>query len=224
CRGAHGTTDRLRARPACARNVANRVCPLVMTCRTARELLYFVLRDQARAERALIRRRLIVDAKHRVTWSHVLLGIAVAVEAPFHLQGLRLPHQRHAIDLSVTRRAAHTLVHVDAVIEIDEVGQIVHARPLYGFPCGEARAHRLEVRTVRKNLGVAVHAGLRRWNAGEARILDRRVAVAAINAVPPNVTLVAELDRLFPRDSSARYPGRSVDLGRQPEQASHDEY
>ena len=71
---------------------------------------------------------------------------------------------------------------------------------------------------------VAVHAGLGRRNAGETRILDRGVAVAAVDAVAADVSLVAELNRLFARDEGAGHPGRAVHFGEQSEQASDDEH
>ena len=100
-----------------------------MTRRTARELLNLILRDEPLAEIDLIGRRHVVDAEYGLARTHVTLGVAMAVEAPLHLQRLFLPHQRHAIDLAVAGRAADAFVHVNAVVEVDEVGQVVHARP-----------------------------------------------------------------------------------------------
>jgi len=64
----------------------------------------------------------------------------MTVETPFHLQRLLLPHERHAINLAVAGRAADALVHVNAVVEVDEVRQIVDARPLNRFAAAEALA------------------------------------------------------------------------------------
>ena len=99
--------------------------------------------------------------------------------------------------------AADALVHVDAVVEVDEVGQIVDA------------VHSIE-RPVRKLSRTGSRNGLlakicewqfmhvlRRRNAGERRILDRGVAVAAVDAVAGDVALVAELNRLLARDVRA---------------------
>ena len=127
----------------------------------------------------------------------VFLRVAVAVEAPLHLQRVLLQHQRHLVDAPVAGLAADALLHVDAVVEVDEVGQVVHARPLQRLVVAEAGAHRLEDRRVRPDLRVAVHAGLGRRDAGERRRLDRRVAVAAVDAVVEHVVLVAELHRLL---------------------------
>src|SRR5262249_30979368 len=139
-----------------------------MTRGATRQLLDLVFLDQAPSELALVRWRLVVDTEDRVARAHVLLRIPVTVEAPFHLKRLRLPHERHPIDRAMTRRTADAFVDMDAVVEVHEVRQIVHAGPLNRLARSEARAHRLEVRTVRKNLRVAVHARLRRWNPGEA--------------------------------------------------------
>jgi len=132
----------------------------------------------------------------------------VAVETPFHLKRLLLHHQRHAVHLTVACGAADAFVHVDAVVEVDEVRQVVHARPLDRAVGAEAVADRLEERAVRKNLRVAVHTRLGRRDAGERGLLDRRMAVAAVDAVAGDVALVAELNRLLaarrgPRSSTA---------------------
>jgi hypothetical protein len=121
----------------------------------------------------------------------------VAVEAPFHLQRRLLDHQRHAIDAAVARFTADALADVDAVIEVDEVRQIVHADPVERLVVAEAGAHRLEVRAGVPDLRVAVDAGLGRRNAGRGRDLNRGMAIATLDANAAGVVLVAELHRLF---------------------------
>ena len=64
---------------------------------------------------------------------------------------------------------------------------------------------------------------LRRRDAGERRLLDRGVAVAAVDAVAGDVALVAELNRLLARDVRLGHPGRAVDLGEEAEQAGDEE-
>src|SRR5262249_16448439 len=104
-----------------------------MTRRATRQLLNLVLGHQARAELALVRWRLIIRAQYGVAGADVLLRIAVAIEAPLHLQRLGLPHQWHPIDRSMTGGAANPFVYVNAVVEVHEVRQIVHASPLQRF-------------------------------------------------------------------------------------------
>src|SRR6185503_3515945 len=60
--------------------------------------------------------RAVVHGEDFAARPHVLLGVAVAVEAPLHLKGLHLPHERHLIDAPVAGLASHTLLHVDAVV------------------------------------------------------------------------------------------------------------
>ena len=53
----------------------------------------------------------------------------MAIQAPFHSQGFRLPRQRHSINPTVTGFAADSFVNVDAVIEVNKVGDVVNPRP-----------------------------------------------------------------------------------------------
>jgi hypothetical protein len=96
----------------------------------------------------------------------------MTVDAPRHLQGLLLPDERHAIDLTMAGRASDALVHVDAVIEVREVRKVVHARPRDRTSASEARTNRFQERARRENLRMAIHAGLRGRNARERRFLD----------------------------------------------------
>jgi hypothetical protein len=49
------------------------------------------------------------------------------------------------------------------------------------------------------------------------------VAIAAINPFVPYVVLVAELDRLLPRDIGLSNIGRTIDCSHHPKQAGHHE-
>src|SRR5207237_5661317 len=115
-------------------------------------------------------------------------------------------------DLPVTGRAADAFVYVNAVVEVHEVRQIVHARPLNRSPGAEAVAHRLEVRAVRKDLRMAIHARFGRRDPCERRILDRRMAVPAVDAVAGDVAFMAELNRLLARDVRLCHPRWAVHL------------
>src|SRR5207244_12582596 len=101
-------------------------------------------------------------------------------------------------------READSFVHVNGVIEVNEVGQPMHATPTDRSAGREARAHRLEHRRIRPDLRVAVHACLRRRNAGEVRGLDRGVAVTAIDAESADVMLMAERTGLLTLDDLIR--------------------
>ena len=53
----------------------------------------------------------------------------VAFEAPFHIERLSAASERHLIERAVAGGAADSFRDVDAVVEINEVGQIVDPVP-----------------------------------------------------------------------------------------------
>lgn len=140
----------------------------------------------------------------------VKFRIAMALETPFHQQGTGLPRERHQIDSPVARDAAHALVHVNAVIKIDEVRQIMNARPAQRAPAAITLAHRLEHGAIRPDLGVTIHASASRGNSGERAGFHGRVTITAINAEAAYMVAVAELDRLLPRDIRLGRIGRTA--------------
>src|SRR5438105_3998856 len=156
-----------------------------------------VLGDEAPPERLLVLARPPVELEDVLARPHEALGRLVTAEAPLHVERVRAPEERHLVDAPVTRDAADALVHVDRVVEVREARQVVDAVPADRPAAAVAFAHGLEHRRLRPDLLVAVHADLRRRHAGEGRRLDRRVAVAAIDAEPADVVLVAEGHRLL---------------------------
>ncbi len=60
--------------------------------------------------------------------AQLILGGAVAVEAPLHALRLALEDDRHLIHCAVARVAADAAVHVGGVVEINVVGQLVDPR------------------------------------------------------------------------------------------------
>src|SRR5690242_18024025 len=88
--------------------------------------------------------------------------------------------------------ATDSLVHVNAVVEVNEVRKIMHADPLQVFSGAEAFTDRFQHGRIGPDLRVAVHAGASGRNAGEIRGLHRSVAIAAIDAQAADVVLMAE--------------------------------
>ena len=84
---------------------------------------------EPRPEHRLRHRRPVSHREHLAARTDELLRRAVTVEAPLHLQRVLLQHQRHLVDPPVARLASHALLHVDAVVEVDEVRQVVHPNP-----------------------------------------------------------------------------------------------
>ena len=82
----------------------------------------------------------------------------------------------------MTRRTTNALLHVDAMVEIDEIRHIVDPIPFERLAGSQALPHRREQGSIRPNLGMATHARLGRRNSGEGRTLDCGMAIPAINA------------------------------------------
>src|ERR1700688_1298115 len=147
----------------------------------------------------------------------------MAFQAPLHLQRILLVHQRHLVDRAVTGVAADSFIDMNTVVEKNEVGELVHARPLEALAGAVAGADWLQHLGVGPDLRVAVHASFRRRDSGEARSLNRGVAIAAVDAEAGNVMLVAEGDRLRLAHASIGYVGRALDLHRDPTERSNHE-
>ena len=80
-----------------------------------------ILRRKLLADFGLVGGRLPIHIGDLIVWAQILLRVAMAIETPLHSQRLGLKHERHLIDLAVAGRAANTLIHVNAVIEIYEI-------------------------------------------------------------------------------------------------------
>jgi hypothetical protein len=152
------------------------------------------------------------------------LRLAVTFQAPLHLKRHDLHRKRHQVYAAMTGRTAHALVNVNAVVEIDEVGQVMDPRPLNRLPRPIALAHGLKEWAVGKNLRVAIHAGLRRRDAGESRRFYGGVTIAAVDAFIADVMLVAELNRLLAREVGLRVVGGPSELRHKPERYADEEY
>jgi hypothetical protein len=164
----------------------------------------------------LVRRRSPFHVEDLITRPDKLLRFPVASDTPLHLKRIDLPDRRHEIDPAVAGRATNTLFHVDAVIEIDKVGEVMNTRPLERLIVLPACTNRLEISARRKQLRVAIHARLGRRQACARCNLDRRMTVTAIETIITYVMFVGELDRLLSRHERTRHIRGSVYLGCSP--------
>jgi hypothetical protein len=167
------------------------------------------LLDQFLTDFLLIAVGLVVHIENLIARAHVLLRVPVTIEAPFHQQRSLLRDRLHFIDLAMTARAANSLAHVNAVIEINKIGQPVHTLPFDRFARPVAFADRFEHGATDPDLRVAVHAGFGRRNAGKGGIFHRGVAIATIDAQPADVMRMAELNRLRDGDAFVGCVGRA---------------
>src|SRR5271157_4222320 len=166
-------------------------------------------------------RLLVTHVEDLFARAQIFFRGAVAVQAELHLQRRVLVHQRHLVDRTVAGVAAHTFADVDAVIEIYVVGQLVYARPFERAASAEAFADGLQISRVRPDLRVAVDAGLGGRDAGETRLLNRSVTVAAVDAKAGHVVLVAKGDGLRLPDSGIGDVWRPLHLHHGPKQPGH---
>ena len=84
----------------------------------------------------------------------------MARNTPLHLKSILLIDGRHLIDAAVTRCTTYALCHMNAVIEVDKLGQVMDAFPLDRFVLTKAGSDRLKVRTIIPELAVTVHTCL----------------------------------------------------------------
>jgi len=183
-----------------------------MACYAVRQTLNLVFLYQPRSKLQLPVRVLVGAVEYLVAGPDKSGRIAMALHAPLHIQRVHFIHQRHLVHSSMTRRAPDTLVHVNAVIEVHKIGQVVDPCPFKRFPREEAGPDRLEHVRIRPDMGVAAHARFSRRKSGERGCLDRSVAIAAVNAVVAHVVLVAKWNRLIARHIHLGDEGTSVDF------------
>ena len=119
--------------------------------------------------------------------------------------------------------AAHALIDMNAVIEVNEIGKVVDPVPDKRFAAAETFADRFEHGGACPNLRMTIHAGSSGRNAGKARNFHRSMAIAAIDAESANVVLMTEGSGLRPGHSGVGHIRGSLDLRRRPEQHGDDE-
>ena len=106
----------------------------------------------------------------------------MTIQAPLHVQSLRLPHQGHGVDVAMAGLTPDALGYVDIVLEVDKVRQVMYPGPLERHLIAKTRPYRLEHRRLGPDQGVTAHAGLRGRDSRKGGFLDGGVAVAAVDA------------------------------------------
>ena len=116
--------------------------------------------------------------------------IAMALEAPAHVQGLHLAHLDHLIHPAVTRHATHAGRHVRLVVKINVIGKTMNLHPRHRLSAGIAVPNRRQLRTLRLHLRMAVHADFRRRNRGIRSLRHRVMTIGAVHAKIAGMQLV----------------------------------
>src|ERR1700704_2192261 len=112
---------------------------------------------------------------------------------------------------------------MNAVIEVNEIGQVIDPVPDERFAAAETFTDRFEHGGASPNLRMTIHAGPSGRNAGKTGNLHRSVAIAAIDTESTNVVLMTEGRRLRPGHPGVGHIRRALDLRRRPEQHGDDE-
>lgn len=162
--------------------------------------------------RVVFRRLLVCHVEDFFLGTQELLRLAMAIEAPFHLQRVLFIHQRHLVHRAMAAETADALGNMNAVIEINKIGQIVNPVPLDGLAGAEAGPKRLQHISAGPHLRVAIHARLGRRDPGKTRFFNGSVAVAAVETQASDMVLVAEGDRLIGRNVLIRHIRRALQL------------
>src|SRR5579863_2655185 len=106
----------------------------------------------------------------------------MAIEAPGHVQGSFAIRQRHTRDWAMAGGTSDALPDMDAVIEIHELRQRIHAHPRNRNVVSIAGADRFEHVRIGPDLRMAGHTGFGRRETSKRRLLDGCMAVAAVDA------------------------------------------
>ena len=113
-----------------------------------------------------------MHVEHAVPGTDVLFWITMAIEAPFHIQGVFNPDERHLVDCTVTAGASDPFGDMDIVPEIDKIGQVVNPVPLEGLLVSPRSSNGLEIRCLGPDERMTCHTGLDGGNARKGSLLD----------------------------------------------------
>jgi hypothetical protein len=158
-----------------------------------------ILFHQLFSKRRLVARRQVSHREDLISGADVVLRVAMTFQAPFHVKRVGLPGKWHTVHAPVTGFAANPLGNMDAVIEVDEIGQIVHAHPLDRYTAAIAFPDGFQDWRIKPDLAVTGHASFDGWNISKRRCFHGNVAVTAVNSQAGYVVLVAERHRLLNR-------------------------
>lgn len=175
-------------------------------------LFDFVLFRQLFAEVWLVDRTLPGHVENLFPRAEETFGLTMTFQTPVHVKRIHLPGERHLVDPTMTACTSDAFLNVNAVIEVNEVGKIVHANPLDGFAGLIAVPDWLQHFAVRPDLRVTVHARFCVRHARRRGFFHGSVTVPTVDTQIADVMLMAERDRLLHRNVSIGGKRRSHHL------------
>ena len=120
----------------------------------------------------------------------------MAIQTKTHAKRLGVLNHLHLVNLAMALIAGHPAVHMDGMVEINVVGNLVNLHPRDWRVVGRAVADDLQSRIIFEHLIMAVHAGGRAGQIGEPRFFHAVVAVTAVHAKLARVNLMRKGHRL----------------------------
>jgi hypothetical protein len=126
-----------------------------------------------------------------------------------------------AVGAAVTGRTTNSFCHVNTVVEINVIRQIIDAVPLQRRVANETLANGSQYRGLAEKLRVTTHAGLTAGHPGESRFLDRVMTKTAIYSIVADMMFVAEGNRLIKRHIDVSGIRRPKDFGGYPAGATN---
>lgn len=166
-----------------------------------------VLIGEALTEGELVLRGLPLHVEYLFTRPDEFFRLRMAIEAPFHIERVLFPHQRHLVDSPVTGGTPDPLVQVYAVIKKNKIRQIMDTFPVERLIARKAGADGRQHRRIGPKLRVTRHAGFGGRNTGECRLLDGGVAITTIDPESVDMMFVTEWNGLVARMLNARRIG-----------------
>src|SRR5712691_755000 len=124
----------------------------------------------------------------------------------------------------MTGDTANTFVQVNTVIEVGKIREIIHSGPGNGLPRPETVPHGGQEGTCSPDIGVTVHTGFGGRHSSKGADFHRGVTIAAVNAKPTRVMLMAELHRLLVRYTLFSGIAGPVQCRHEPEQPSQHKH
>lgn len=126
-----------------------------------------------------------------------MLGVAVAIHTPPHVEIILRGHNVHGVDLAVAFTAIKSKVDVRRVAETRMVRKVMDLNPLNGLPSFPGVLDLLNLGALRQHHSMAVHTGVcARYR--RVRTLPRGdVAIPTGDLILPCVELVTKRNRLL---------------------------
>ena len=106
-------------------------------------LVDMICKRKLSAQGGLVLGGLVLHVEYLLRRAQTFFRVTMAIEAPSHVQWLRLPGDRHFINAAMASGAADAFIYMDTVIEVDVIREIINACPVNRLPGLETGAHRL---------------------------------------------------------------------------------